>query len=62
VFFDFPVEIRKIIYNVIKNLMEKIRSTPNKLSFPTDDAVFKISIFEFERANQKWSMPIQTGD
>jgi len=41
-FFDFPVEIRKIIYttNLIENLNGKIRKyTKNKLSFPTDDAV-----------------------
>ena len=44
VFFDFPVEIRKIIYttNLIENLNGKIRKyTKNKLSFPTDDAVIK---------------------
>jgi transposase-like protein len=44
VFFDFPVEIRKIIYttNLIENLNGKIRKyTKNKLSFPTDEAVLK---------------------
>ncbi len=42
VFFDFPVEIRKIIYttNLIENLNGKIRKyTKNKLSFPNDDVV-----------------------
>ncbi|WP_134339541.1 IS256 family transposase, partial [Flavobacterium psychrophilum] len=42
VFFDFPLEIRKIIYttNLIENLNGKIRKyTKNKMSFPTDDAV-----------------------
>ena len=44
VFFDFPVEIRKIIYttNLIENLNGKIRKyTKNKLSFPNDDALKK---------------------
>lgn len=44
VFFDFPIEIRHIIYttNLIENLNGKIRKyTKNKLSFPTDDAVLK---------------------
>ena len=44
VFFEFPLEIRKIIYttNLIENLNGKIRKyTKNKMSFPTDDAVLK---------------------
>jgi transposase-like protein len=42
VFFDFPLEIRRIIYtaNLIENLNAKIRKyTKNKMSFPTDEAV-----------------------
>jgi len=38
-FFEFSVEIRKIIYtsNLIENLNDKIRKyTKNKLSFPID--------------------------
>ena len=45
VFFQFPLEIRKIIYttNLIENLNRKIRKyTKSKLSFPSDDAVKKI--------------------
>lgn len=52
VFFEFPVEIRKIIYttNLIENLNGKIRKyTKNKLSFPTDEAVMK-SIYLFINA------------
>ena len=44
VFFQFPLEIRKIIYttNLIENLNGKIRKyTKSKLSFPSDDAVKK---------------------
>jgi putative transposase len=60
-FFDFPIEIRKIIYttNLIENLNGNIRKyTKAKLSFPSDDAVKKavyLSICEIEK---KWTQPI----
>lgn len=60
-FFDFSIEIRKIIYttNLIENLNGKIRKyTKNKLSFPNDEALKKsvyLSIMEIEK---KWSQPI----
>ncbi|MDF5691003.1 MULTISPECIES: IS256 family transposase [Aquirufa] len=62
VFFDFPLEIRKIIYttNLIENLNGKIRKyTKNKLSFPTDDALMKSVYLAINEATKKWSMPIQ---
>lgn len=61
-FFDFPSEIRKIIYttNLIENLNGKIRKyTKNKMSFPTDKALKKsvyLAIFEITK---KWTMPIR---
>jgi transposase-like protein len=61
VFFDFPLEIRKIIYttNLIENLNCKIRKyTKNKLSFPTDDALMKSVFLAITEANKKGSMPI----
>ncbi len=61
VFFDFPIEIRKIIYttNLIENLNGKIRKyTKNKLSFPTDDALMKSVYLAINEATKKWSMPI----
>jgi transposase-like protein len=61
VFFDFPLEIRKIIYttNLIENLNGKIRKyTKNKLSFPTDDAVLKSVFLALREASKKWTMPI----
>lgn len=61
VFFDFPLEIRKIIYttNLIENLNGKIRKyTKNKMSFPTDDAVLKSVYLALKEATKKWSMPI----
>ncbi|GAA0884978.1 hypothetical protein GCM10009120_35770 [Sphingobacterium siyangense subsp. cladoniae] len=51
VFYDFPLEIRRIIYttNIIENMNGRIRKyTKNKLSFPSDDAVLK-SIYFFNR-------------
>lgn len=62
VFFDFPVEIRKIIYttNLIENLNGKIRKyTKNKLSFPTDEAVLKSVFLALREATKKWTMPIR---
>ena len=62
VFFEFPLEIRKIIYttNLIENLNGKIRKyTKNKLSFPTDDAVMKSVFLAVNEATKKWNMPIR---
>jgi putative transposase len=61
-FFDFPLEIRKIIYttNLIENLNGKIRKyTKNKLSFPTDEAVMKSVFLALNQATKKWTMPIR---
>ena len=62
VFFEFPLEIRKIIYttNLVENLNGKIRKyTKNKMSFPTDDAVMKSVFLAVRQATKKWTMPIQ---
>lgn len=61
VFFDFPVEIRKIIYttNLIENLNGKIRKyTKNKLSFPNDDALKKSVYLAITEIEKKWYQPI----
>jgi putative transposase len=61
-FFEFPVEIRRIIYttNLIENLNGKIRKyTKNKLSFPTDDAVMKSVYLAVNEATKKWTMAIR---
>jgi len=60
-FFDFPVEIRKIIYttNLIENLNGKIRKyTKNKLSFPNDDALKKSVFLAIAEIEKKWYQPI----
>lgn len=60
-FFDFPVEIRKIIHttNLIENLNGKIRKyTKNKLSFPNDDALKKSVYLAIAEIEKKWYQPI----
>jgi putative transposase len=62
VFFDFPLEIRTIIYttNLIENLNGKIRKyTKNKLSYPTDEAVIKSVFLALRESTRKWTMPIR---
>jgi len=61
VFYDFPLEIRRIIYttNIIENMNGKIRKyTKNKLSFPSDDAVLKSVYLALREISKKWTMPI----
>ena len=61
VFFQFPLEIRKIIYttNLIENLNWKIRKyTKSKLSFPSDDAVKKTVYLSLMEIKKKWTQPI----
>lgn len=62
VFFDFPLEIRKIIYttNLIENLNGKIRKyTKNKMVFPTDEALKKSVFLSLMQISKKWTQPIQ---
>jgi putative transposase len=61
-FFDFPMEIRKIIYttNIIENLNGKIRKyTKTKTSFLTDEAVMKSVFLAVNEVTKKWTMPIR---
>lgn len=58
-FFDFPIEIRKIIHttNLIENLNGKIRKyTKNKLLFPRDEVVLKSVYLALKEATKKRSM------
>ncbi len=62
VFFDYPLEIRKIIYttNVIENLNGKIRKyTKTKGSFPDDQAVKKAVYLALREVTRKWTQPHQ---
>jgi transposase-like protein len=62
VFFEFPAEIRRIIYttNLIENLNGKLRKyTKNKLSFPNDQAVNKAVYLALREITKKWTQPIR---
>jgi Transposase and inactivated derivatives len=60
-FFDFPLEIRKIIYttNVIESLNSTIRKyTKIKTVFPDDSAALKAVFLAINNIEKKWTMPI----
>jgi len=60
-YFDFPVEIRKIIYttNSIENLNRGIRKyTKTKVQFPDDQAAEKAIYLAIMNIEKKWSMPL----
>ena len=62
VFFDFPLEIRKIIYttNLIENLNGKIRKyTKGKGAFPDDNSVKKAVFLALREITKKWTQPMQ---
>ena len=62
VFFDYPPEIRKVIYttNAIESLNASLRKiTKTRRSFPTDDSVMKILYLAFHQISKKWTMPIR---
>lgn len=61
-YFDFPLEIRKIIYttNTIENLNRGIRKyTKTKVQFTDDTAAQKAVYLAIMNIEKKWSMPIQ---
>jgi len=61
-FFDYPPEIRKIIYttNAIESLNYSLRKvTKTSGSFPNNDAVFKLLFLALRNISRKWTMPIR---
>ena len=61
-YFDFPMEIRKIIYttNPIESLNSSIRKyTKSKTIFPDDQAAIKATYFSIQNVQKKWSQPIR---
>lgn len=61
-FFDFPEEIRRIIYttNAIESLNSVIRKNiKNRKIFPNDGSIFKIIYLAIENASKKWTMPLR---
>ncbi|MGV3706348.1 MAG: IS256 family transposase [Arcticibacter sp.] len=61
-YFDFPLEIRRIIYttNVIESLNSGIRKfTKSKNLFPDDQAAIKAVYLSVINIQKKWTMPIR---
>ena len=62
VFFDYPPEIRKVIYttNAIESLNASLRQvTKTRRSFPNDDAVMKLLYLALHQIAKKWTMPLR---
>lgn len=60
-FFDYPPEIRKIIYTT--NAIESLNSSLRKISrhrnlFPTSDSLFKLFYLALKNIATKWTRPI----
>lgn len=61
-FFDYPPEIRRIIYttNAIESVNMSLRKvTKSRGSFPHDDAVMKLFYLALRNISQKWTMPLR---
>ena len=61
-FFDYPPEIRKVMYttNAIESLNAQLRKVNKKRgAFPTPEAVRKVLYLAIMRASQRWSRPVQ---
>lgn len=61
-YFDFPIEIRKIIYttNIIENLNRNIRKyIKTKSLFPDDNAAKKAVFLSISIVQNKWTQPIR---
>jgi len=61
-FFDYPPEIRRIIYttNAIESVNMSLRKvTKNRGSFPSDDALLKLFYLALINISQKWTMPLR---
>jgi putative transposase len=61
-FFDYPPEIRKVIYttNAIESVNMSLRKiTKNRGSFPSDEALLKLFYLALNNIRKKWTMPIR---
>lgn len=61
-FFDYPPEIRRIIYttNAIESVNMSLRKvTKSRGSFPSDDAVLKLFYLALMNISKKWTMPLR---
>lgn len=61
-FFDFPQEIRTMIYttNAVEALHRQFRKvTKSKSLFPTDDSLIKMLFLAYRDISKKWTMPLK---
>ncbi|MDE2877872.1 IS256 family transposase [Candidatus Palauibacter soopunensis] len=61
-FFDYPPEIRKVMYttNAIEALNAQLTKVTRKRgAFPTPEAVRKVLYLAIDRASQRWTRPVQ---
>jgi len=61
-FFDYPPEIRKVIYitNAIESVIMSLRKlTKSRGSFPSDEALLKWFYLALCNISQKWTLPIR---
>ncbi len=61
-FFDYPPEIRRIIYttNAIESVNMSLRKvTKNRGAFPNDEAVFKLFYLALMNISKRWTMPLR---
>lgn len=61
-FFDYPPEIRKIIYTT--NANESVNMSLRKITriadrFPSDEALLKLFYLALRNISQKWTMPLR---
>lgn len=62
VFFDYPPEIRKVIYttNAIESLNYSLRKIlKNRGAFPNDESITKLLYLAVSRISKRWTLPIR---
>lgn len=61
-FFEFPQEIRHIIYttNTVEAYHRMVRKfTKSKAIFPTDDSIKKVVYMSVQKISKKWTIPVR---
>jgi putative transposase len=61
-FFDYPPEIRKVMYttNAIESMNAQLRKVTKKRgAFPGPDAVRKVLYLAMRKASERWTRPVQ---
>jgi putative transposase len=62
VFFNYPAEIRKVIYttNTIESINNGLRRViKNRGSFPNDEAALKLLYLALQNLSEKWTRPVR---